>query len=84
MAEPLLARLTTAGGDVAVPMASIGPLRAGRSLIPRLPVAILAGTATPRTEDGLLPTALFEGVYFDNRAGTVVLDPRRASLSAAR
>lgn len=84
MAEPLLARLTTAGDDVAVRMASVGPLRAGRALIPRLQVAILGGTATPRAEDGLLPTALFEGLYFDNRASTVVLEPRRSSLSVAR
>jgi hypothetical protein len=27
---------------------------------------------------------LFEGIYFDDRAGAVVLNPRRSSLSSAR
>jgi hypothetical protein len=35
-------------------------------------------------EDGLLPTALFQGLYFDNRAGTVVLNPRRDVLASFR
>jgi hypothetical protein len=66
---------------VTVRMASVGPLRAGRAAIPRFAAAMLAD-ADGRAEDGLLPTALFEGVYFDNRAGAVVLNPRRSTLSA--
>ena len=75
------ALLTSLEDRVTVPVASIGPLRAGRADIPRFAAAILAGSAV-RTEDGLLPTSLFEGVYFDNRAGTVVLNPRRRALAA--
>jgi hypothetical protein len=46
--------------------------------------AILSDTARRRVEDGLLPTGLFQGLYFDNRTGTVVLNPRRAVLSSLR
>jgi len=78
------ATLTTLDGATAVPLASVGPLRAGRASIPRIDAAFLGGTATPRLEDGLLPTALFEAVYFDNRAGAVVLNPRPSALMALR
>ena len=37
--------------------------------------------APDRAEDGLLPTGLFEGIDFDNRAGAVVFNPRRSALS---
>lgn len=78
------ATLTTLDGPTAVPVASVGPLRAGRASIPRVDAALLGQTATPRREDGLLPTALFQAIYFDNRAGTVVLNPRRSALPARR
>ena len=78
------ATLTTLDGPTAVPLASVGPLRAGRASIPRVDAALLGATATPRLEDGLLPTALFEAIYFDNRAGAVVLNPRRSAFPAVR
>jgi aspartyl protease len=77
------ALLTTLDARLIVRLASVGPLRAGRAAIPRFAAALLADTGA-RAEDGLLPTALFEGVYFDNRAGAVILNPRRSSLSAVR
>jgi hypothetical protein len=73
------ARMTTLDDSVTVPLASVGPLRAGRAAIPRFSAAFV-GAAEGRFEDGLIPTALFEGVYFDNRAGAVVLNPRRSAL----
>ena len=73
--------LTTLDGPAAVALASIGPLRAGRASIPRVDAAVLDGTPSLRAEDGLLPTALFQGIYFDNGAGMVVLNPRRSALS---
>jgi hypothetical protein len=76
--------LTTLDGLTAVALASVGPLRAGRASIPRVDAAILGDTGRRRVEDGLLPTGLFQGIYFDNRAGTVVLNPRRAVLSSFR
>jgi hypothetical protein len=78
------ATLTTLDGPTAVPLASVGPLRAGRASIPRVDAALLVGTVTPRLEDGLLPTALFDAIYLDNRAGAVVLNPRRSALLALR
>ena len=78
------ATLTTLDGPTAVPVASVGPLRAGRASIPRVDAALLGQTAMPRREDGLLPTALFQAIYFDNRAGLVVLNPRRSALPARR
>jgi hypothetical protein len=72
--------LTTLGGLTAVAMASVGPLRAGHVSISRVDAALLSETAQRRAEDGLLPTGLFQGIYFDNRAGTVVLNPRRSAL----
>jgi hypothetical protein len=77
------ARLTSLQDRVTVPVASVGPLRAGRAAIPRFDAAVVAGSAV-RDEDGLIPTALFEGVYFDNREGAVVLNPRRSTLAAVR
>ena len=74
------ALMTTLDDRITVPLASVGPLRAGRASIPRFAAAMLADT-DGRAEDGVLPTGLFEGVYFDNRAGTVVLNPRRSRLS---
>jgi aspartyl protease len=76
--------LTTVHGPAAVALLSVGPLRAGRASIPRVEAAVLSATATPRGEDGLLPTGLFQGIYFDNRAGSVVLNPRRAILPDVR
>jgi predicted aspartyl protease len=73
--------LTTFHGPTTVALASVGPLRAGRASIPRVDAALLGETGTPRAEDGLLPTALFQGIYFDNRGGSVVLNPRRSRLS---
>jgi hypothetical protein len=74
------AEMTTLDDRITVRVGSVGPLRAGRVAVPRFAAALLAG-GEGRPEDGLLPTALFEGVYFDNRAGTVVLNPRRQALS---
>jgi hypothetical protein len=76
--------LTTLDGPTSVPLASLGPLRAGRASIPRVDAAVLGETPSHREEDGLLPTGLFQGLYFDNRAGSVILNPRRSVLSVRR
>lgn len=76
--------LTTLGGPTAVALAPVGPLRAGRASIPRVEAVLLGEPAQRREEDGLLPTGLFQGIYFDNRAGAVVLNPRRSALPARR
>jgi hypothetical protein len=40
--------------------------------------------ASWRPRAAIFPMQLFEGIYFDDRAGAVVLNPRRSSLSSAR
>src|SRR5262249_60608231 len=75
-------RLTAQAGASRVAVVALGPLRLGRVVLPRLAVGVVPGL--DRTEDGLLPTALFDAVYFDNRAGAVVVNPRRASDGGGR
>jgi hypothetical protein len=68
--------MSTHQGDTTVPLVRMGPLRAGRAVIPPFAAGVVEA-GRHGGEDGLLPTALFHGVYFDNRAGAVVLNPRR-------
>lgn len=75
--------LGTHDDQVLVPLVTVGPLRAGPVVIPRFTAGLMVGGGG-RTEDGLLPTSLFEGIYFDNRAGTVVLNPERSVRVARR
>jgi hypothetical protein len=84
VARASTAVLTTLDGPTAVALAPIGPLRAGGVSIGRVDAAFLGEPAQSRAEDGLLPAGLFQGLYFDNRAGTVVLNPRRSALPARR
>lgn len=84
VARASVAVLTTLDGPTPVALAPVGPLRAGGASIPRVDAVLLSETARRREEDGLLPTGLFQGLYLDNRTGTVVLNPRRAVLSSFR
>jgi len=74
----------TLGDSRTARLRAFGPLRAGAASIPRLSAAVLHDDAPGREEDGLLPAGLFEAIYFDNRAGAVVLNPRRSALRALR
>jgi aspartyl protease len=76
--------VSTLGDAQTALLRSFGPLRAGGAAIPRISAAVLHDGGVGREEDGLLPASLFEGIYFDNRAGTVVLNPRRSALPAGR
>jgi hypothetical protein len=82
--ETASAVLTTLHGPRTVAVVSVGPLGVGRASIAPVEAALLGDTTSPRAEDGLLPTGLFQGIYFDNRAGSVVLNPRRALLPDGR
>jgi predicted aspartyl protease len=75
-------RLSTHQGQTTVPVVSVGPLRLGDVVLARLDVALVGPASRP--EDGLLPTGLFDAVYFDNRAGTVVLNPRPSPADPGR
>jgi hypothetical protein len=69
--------MSTHEGETSVPLVRVGPARAGAALIPAFAAGVVEA-GRQGGEDGLLPTALFDGVYFDNRAGAVVLNARRA------
>ena len=82
--------LTTLDGPTAVALASVGPLRANRASIPPMRPFSWASGATPGG-GRLLPTRLFEGLYFDNRGhgraeppaftlGTALGAPRRSAM----
>ena len=78
------ARLTTHDGQATTRQVVLGPIQLGGLEVPPFPAAMLASAPSERPEDGLLPTGLFTGVYFDNRSDVVVLNPRRSVLSKAR
>jgi len=76
-------RLKTHGGAAEARSVVIGPLRVGAVVLAPFAAGMMASSPSERPEDGLLPTALFDGIYFDNRSGAVVFNPRRAALSRA-
>ena len=76
-------RLKTHSGAAEARSVLIGPLRVGAVVLAPFAAGMMASSPSERPEDGLLPTALFDGIYFDNRAGTVVFNPRRSVLSRA-
>jgi len=75
------ARLRMHSGEASAQSVLIGPLRIGAVVLAPFAAGMMASSASERPEDGLLPTALFEGIYFDNRSGAVVFNPRRSALS---
>ena len=77
------ARLTTHFGESRARQVMVGPLRVGALVVASFAAAMVGDMAADRAEDGLLPTGLFEGIYFDNRAGAVIFNPRRSALSDA-
>ena len=73
------ASVTTAGAEQAgMQMAPVRSLTVGSQQFRDLPVGISRDTPedAARVEDGLLPTALFQSVYINNRNGFVVFNPR--------
>lgn len=78
------ARLTTHDGQATARQVVLGPLRVGALEVPPFAAAMMTSAPSERPEDGLLPTGLFAGVYFDNCSGAVVLNPRRSLLSKGR
>lgn len=67
--------LSTDFGRRAVPQRRVRSLQLGPVKFADLPVAIVAAQAG-RVEDGLLPTSLFQRVYFNQRRGYVTLNPQ--------
>ena len=77
------ARLRTHSGEASAQSVLIGPLRVGAVVIAPFAAGMMASSPSERPEDGLLPTALFDAIYFDNRSGSVVFNPRRSALAKA-
>ena len=69
----------TAQGSLQLRAGSIRRLIVGGQRFEDLPVVLVSDGqgAEGRNEDGLLPTSLFRAVYFNNRDGFVLLNPRR-------
>lgn len=76
--NPGLAHATTDAGTKAVTMAQLTRLKIGGASFTNLPVALLTEPAvgTARTEDGLLPLALFRSLCVNNRHGYLIVNPR--------
>ncbi len=64
----------TNSGSQPVRMGIYRTLKVGRETLRDVPMAVLG--RTERREDGLLPTHIFDAVYFNNRDGYVVLNPK--------
>ena len=76
-------RLTTVAGAATARLVTLGPLCVGALVVRPPPAAMLEGERSrARREEGLLPTALFDAIYFDNRADAVVLNPRAGAGGA--
>jgi aspartyl protease len=77
-ARPESAAFLTSRDTVQVRTGTMRRLSVGGERSDDVPVILVhdeAG-AEARTEDGLLPTNLFGAVYFNNREGFVLLNPR--------
>ena len=67
----------TSSGAVGMQMSTIQSLMVGSHRFRDIAVALTAIRAEERIGDGLLPTALFQALYVNNREGFVVLNPRQ-------
>lgn len=65
-------------GSRAVQQRRVRSLQLGPVTLTDLPVVVLAAEQA-RTEDGLLPTCLFERVYFNHRRGYLILNPKHCN-----
>jgi predicted aspartyl protease len=65
----------TSSGQVGLKVGRVHVLTIGSKQFHDIAVALPAAEPTERIGDGLLPTALFQGFYVNNREGFVVLNP---------
>jgi predicted aspartyl protease len=76
--------MSTHGVSRSVQTATIEELSIARASLTRVVAAIVPlPEGSTRIEDGLLPASLFHAIYFDNRTGTIILNPTRAASSPA-
>jgi hypothetical protein len=66
----------TSSGQVGSQVGRVDVLRVGSQQFHDLTVALPAAEPGERIGDGLLPTALFQAIYVNNREGFIVFNPR--------
>jgi len=66
----------TSGGQVGLQVGRVQLLTVGSAQFHDLAVALPTTEPAERIGDGLLPTALFQSLYVNNREGFIVLNPR--------
>jgi predicted aspartyl protease len=66
----------TSSGQVEMQVGRVDRLTVGSEQLHDLAVALPAAEPRERIGDGLLPTALFQAVYVNNREGFIVFNPR--------
>jgi predicted aspartyl protease len=67
---------TTSSGHVELKVGRVRALKVGSQQFHDITVAVAAAEPAERIGDGLLPTALFQSLYVNNREGFVVFNPR--------
>jgi predicted aspartyl protease len=67
---------TTSSGQVGLQVGRVNTLTVGSQQFHDIAVALPASEPAERIGDGLLPTALFQTLYVNNRQGFVVFNPR--------
>jgi predicted aspartyl protease len=79
--ENLRAQIATFAGRALARRGTIDSLHIGTHTLLNLPVIMISPRTAndERTEDGLLPTRLFNSIYFNNRERFVILNPRSSN-----
>jgi predicted aspartyl protease len=70
------AQEVTTGGSVNLRIGQVQRLEVGSAQLHDVPVILSAAQPGEPIGDGLLPTALFQSIYVNNREGFVVFNPR--------
>jgi hypothetical protein len=76
------ARVQTLAGSIDAPILSADALHLGSLRVPHPRAAVVVHGAGGDEAGGLLPTSLFETLYFDQKANTVIVNPEKKVQSA--
>jgi hypothetical protein len=71
-----LVNIATHAGTQITRLGLLRTLRVGSETLTDLQVALISGAIPGRSESGILPLCLFRSVYFNNKQGFVILNPR--------
>jgi predicted aspartyl protease len=73
VATGVAARMQTLGAEKSAPMLAIGTLRVGSLVLPHPLAAVMPQDVDVDEAGGLLPTSLFDALYFNQTAGSVTV-----------